>query len=528
MDWNINDVSYVRPELLAQLRSMRLVRDVVVGESAVKNGKERYLPRLPGHSTDDLGDESYKIYLDYAYFYPATARTASGLRGLVFRKDPVIMIPENLKKYEENITADGQSMVSFSKDVFFEVILTNRCGVFVDFPVTNVDESYSKADVEKMNIRPYVRLYKAETIVNWRTKVINNQTVTSMIVLKESIEQEDTGGFKSKIIPQYRVLYLDGDNMYTQDLYQYRDPDALLKIKGGYELIDHVVPLVNGKHLEYIPFYPITDKGITWELTNSTLLPLAETNLAHFRNSANRENALIWTGNPSPVFSGYAGNPDEGTIRIGSTEAILLQNGGSAQFLEFTGQGIDPIKEAMQEKEEAMSVLGARIISPEKRTAETAESAMIHRAGEQGVLSDIANSISDGLTKIFRFFGIYHDVKDIESITVELNTDFTPSMLTGDSIARLGEMYQHRLISWESYFWAMQRGEVMPPDSTAVTEYDKIVADKKRDNVIIEEDAAGAINRTATIGSQKAPVENIKDNKVKAEDVKSEKNVKKK
>ena len=49
-------------------------------------------------------------------------------------------------------------------------------------------------------------------------------------------------------------------------------------------------------------------------------------------------------------------------------------------------------------------------------------------------------------------------MKDIESITVELNTDFTPTMLTGDSIARLGEMYQHRLISWESYFWAMQRG----------------------------------------------------------------------
>ena len=68
----------------------------------------------------------------------------------------------------------------------------------------------------------------------------------------------------------------------------------------------------------------------------------------------------------------------------------------------------------------------------------------------------------------------------------------------------------------------------MPPDSTAVTEYDKIVADKQRDNVLIEEDAAGAINRTATLGKKKAPIENIKDSKDEAEDIKPEKNVKKK
>lgn len=501
MEWNANDVSYVRPELVERLTAMKLVRDVVVGESLVKAGTEAYLPRLPGHKLDASGNESYAVYLSYAYFYPATSRTASGLRGLVFRKDPNINIPEELELYKDNVTADGQSLVSFAKDVFFEVILTNRCGVFVDFPVTDPDIEYSKADIDNMNIRPYVRLYKAETIINWRTKIVNNQTITSMIVLKESVEAEGQGGFRSTITPQYRVLYLNSDNIYTQDLYQEVKPDAENNEPGGIQCVDSVTPLVNGKYLSYIPFYPITDKGITWELTNSTLLPLAETNLAHYRNSANRENALIWTGNPSPVFSGYAGNPDEGTINLGSTEAILLQNGGSAQFLEFTGQGIDPIKEAMLEKEEAMAVLGARIISPEKRTAETAESAMIHRAGEQGVLSDISNSISDGLTRIFRFFGLYHKVTDIEAISIELNTDYMPVMLTGDAIARMAQLYQNRLISWESYFWAMQRGEVMPPDSTAKTEYDKIVADGKRENIMIEEKGSPGpeLNRTASL-----------------------------
>ena len=497
MLFSINDVPYVRPELANVLYNMKKVRDVVSGEDAIKAENTRYLPRLPGHANDDAGNASYAIYLQYAHFYPATSRTAQGLRGLVFRKDPVVNVPEVLEAYRENITADGQSLVSFSKDVLLEVIQTNRCGLFVDFPSVDEDVVYSKADMENLNIRPYVRMYKAETIINWRTRVINNQTVTALVVVKEDVEEPDGGGFKSKMVNQYRVLYLDEDGVYHQDTYQDRESNPLLNVVGGLQLVGSVVPLVNGESLDYIPFYPITDKGITWELTNSTLLQLAETNLSHYRNSANRENALIWTGNPTPVFSGYAGNPDEGAIRLGSCEAILLQNGGSASFLEFTGQGLTPIKEAMTEKEEEMAVLGARIISPEKRTAETAESASIHRAGEQGVLADIANSISDGLTRILRFFGLYHGVKDTKSIKVMLNTDYMPVEMKSDMVARLGELYQKRLISWDSYFYALQKGEVLKSDTTAEEEYARIEEDKKKDN--IPDDPTQTLKRTSGI-----------------------------
>ena len=151
----------------------------------------------------------------------------------------------------------------------------------------------------------------------------------------------------------------------------------------------------------------------------------------------------------------------------------------------------------MSEKEEEMAVLGARIISPEKRTAETAESAMIHRSGEQGVLADIANSISDGLTRILRFFGLYHGVKDVKAIKVMLNTDYMPVEMKSDMMARLGELYQKRLISWDSYFYALQKGEVLKSDTTADEEYARIEKDKKRDN--IPEDQSQTLKRTSSM-----------------------------
>lgn len=495
-EFDVSSVSWHRAEYIKQLPIWSKVRDAASGEEAIKAKTTAYLPRLGGHTSDGTGNALYDIYLDYAHWYGATARTLAGLRGLVFRKDPLKRIPDKLKFYEENITADGQSLMSFTKDVLMEVLQTNRCGIFIDFPHTELRADYSKLDAELENIRPYVRMYRAENIINWRTDTVNNETVTTLVVLTETVEEADAGGFALKRIQQYRVLYLDELGVYHQRLYRMAEANAAASIIGGMTEIEDVVPLVNNKHLYSIPFFPITDKGITWDISNPTILPLVNTNISHYKNSANREQALIWTGNPTPVFSGYAGEAGEGEIRLGSTEAILLMNGGTAQFLEFTGQGINPIKEAMAEKEEEMAVLGARIIAPEKRTAETAESAAIHRAGEQGVLADIANSISDGLTRVLRFFGAYHGETNTDDIWIKLNTDFLPAPINHQMLTALGKLYTGNLISWKTYIYQLQQGEILPLGTTEDDEEASILADIKRKEKInppkVEEEIAPA------------------------------------
>jgi len=490
VEFNAASVGWHRPEYVTQCAVWEKVRDAAAGEEAVKAKTIQYLPKLGGHTIDANGQTLYNLYLQYAHWYGATARTLAGLRGLVFRKDPLKSIPDELTAYENNITADGQSLMSFTKDVLMEVLQTNRCGIFIDFPHVEFRDDYSRADMEQMNIRPYVRMYRAESIINWRTEAVDNETITTLVVLVETIDEPETDGFSIKRITQYRVLYLDMDTgVYHQQLYQMRDgvddAGALGGSVGGIQLIGDVVPLVNGEELSSIPFFPITDKGITWEITNSTLLPLVNTNISHYRNSANREQALIWTGNPTPVFSGYIGDTDESSIRLGSTEAVLLSNGGTAQFLEFTGQGIDPIKEVMLEKEEEMAVLGARIIAPEKRTAETAESAAIHRAGEQGVLADIANSLSDGLTRVLRFFGDFHGITDHAKVWIKLNTDFLPAPMSPEMLKELAALYANNFISWRTYIYQLQQGEILPLGTTSDSELVEIAQDMKNEKLAV-------------------------------------------
>jgi hypothetical protein len=489
-EFDATSVGWHRPEYVAQYPIWTKVRDAACGEEAIKAKSTQYLPKLGGHTADADGAALYALYLQYAHWYGATARTLAGLRGLVFRKDPLKSIPDELTPYENNITADGQSLMSFTKDVLMEVLQTNRCGIFIDFPNVDIIENYSRADMEHMNIRPYVRMYRAENIINWRTEAVNNETVTTLVVLVENIDEPETDGFSIKRITQYRLLYLDRETgEYHQRLYQMRDSielEGATGAVGGIVMLEDVTPLVNGKVLTSIPFFPITDKGITWDITNSTLLPLVNTNISHYCNSANREQALIWTGNPTPVFSGYVGNPEESSIRLGSTEAVLLLNGGTASFLEFTGQGIDPIKEAMLEKEEEMAVLGARIIAPEKRVAETAESAAIHRAGEQGVLADIANSLSDGLTRVLRFFGDFHGITDHMKVWIKLNTDFLPAPMAPEMLKQLASLYASNLISWKTYVYQLQQGEILPLGSTSDSEMEEITNDLKVKDAVVQ------------------------------------------
>jgi hypothetical protein len=62
-------------------------RDVLAGEDAVKSAGEKYLPRL-----DSQSDEEFLAYRKRASFFNATARSAEGFIGLIFRRPPFVKI----------------------------------------------------------------------------------------------------------------------------------------------------------------------------------------------------------------------------------------------------------------------------------------------------------------------------------------------------------------------------------------------------------------------------------------------------
>lgn len=80
-------VNATHPDYDAALPAWLRARDVTAGEDAVKFAGEKYLPRLEAQT-----DEEYAAYLARASFFNATARTADGYLGLLFRRPPFIKV----------------------------------------------------------------------------------------------------------------------------------------------------------------------------------------------------------------------------------------------------------------------------------------------------------------------------------------------------------------------------------------------------------------------------------------------------
>jgi hypothetical protein len=203
------------------------------------------------------------------------------------------------------------------------------------------------------------------------------------------------------------------------------------------------------------------------------LLDLVDVNLSHYRTTADYEHGLHFTGLPTPVVTGYYSDDKSASLRIGSGTAWLLPDPQSKAFyLEFTGQGLGELREALRSKEAMMATLGARILAPEKRAAESAQTANIHRSSENSVLASISQSISIGLTHVMEYLrdwsGVTGDVK------VELNRDFIPNSMTAQDLDVLVKSWQAGAISANVLFENLVAGDIISQETSFDDEQERI------------------------------------------------------
>lgn len=469
-------ISDPHPDYITKQSTWKRNRDVYEGEKKVKAGKTIYLPKLGYHASSTTGgQEAYDTFLNYATFFDATYRTVTAMAGLVFRK-AIMVAGKNTEKYKDDFTDDNRTMTTAAQECVTEILLQNRVGLLVSFP--DVDTSdMSKKQYEEEKIHAYSAIYKTEDIINWRVANRKGEKVPVLVVLREQVEDPyRTDIFDTSTVTQYRVLQLDDAGFYKESLYldtiapQAIKDLGLSKTAGAYFHSERY-PLKNGEKLKEIPFFPITSKGISWELERAPMDGIVNLNLVHYRDSALYEQSITLTASPTTILSGYLGD-DKKPIVLGGSNCLLVSESGAASYLEYTGTGLGDMREALEIKKAEMAVLGVRILAGEAGSNVSAESASIEQAGEQAVLANIANSISSAFTKAVRVMSTWDDYdkklkpKDYEQIIVTLNTDFTPNTLNANTLNALTVMLKSGLLSDEEMFNILKRGEILPADMT--------------------------------------------------------------
>ena len=495
-------VNSTHPDYDANILPWMRARDVYAGEDAVKAAGQRYLPRL-----DCQDDTEYAAYKQRASFFNATARTADGFTGLIFRREPVVKLPQDplpisnrqlpnsasrlaaaLKEFLNNCDLLGTTLSAYAKMLVAEIILVGRAGTLVDWESDGVPRAYA------------VR-YKAEDILNWRTSMVNGRQVLSLVVLREDVASGKDDGFVCEPVEQIRVLRLEpveagpatGGRKNGSSRSTLTRPAATLSRSRGrgtsaewqcvveiwqrgstgkreWQLVETKVPVRRGKPLPLIPFVFHGPRHSLPEVDKIPLDDIIAKNLDHYRLDADYKHGMHYTALPTAWVSGFDKNS---SLRIGSSTAWVAETpGATAGYLEFHGQGLATFERAMDRDEQLMAVLGTRMLESKKRVGETAAAIELRQSGENSILNTVSLSVSASLTQVLRWVYWWNSTEAIpdaigpDLVLVTLNNDFSITGMSALEITALVAAWQAGAISQATMLDLFRAGEVIAPGRT--------------------------------------------------------------
>ncbi len=478
----------------------RKARDCVAGQDRIREQKQVYLPPLP-----KMNDTQYAAYLARARFYNATKRTVEGLTGLVFRKHVLYEWPRENDPFTRDVSFERQTLNDYAEMVETEIITTARGGTLVDYP--RKEGAYlTVADAERLNQRPYWVYYPTENILDWKFEAINNvpqPTYIKLVELVEKREGEVSNTFDTfSLDVRYRILDLVQNNGRLEYRVRIYEDEPV-----GVEAVpsEEFYPTKGrtNQRLNFIPFIFHSPANDGYSITEPPIDGLCDSNISHYQVKADHYHGLRYIALPQYWVAGVNKEdvPDTvGTARIWAFEEDAVKVG----LLEYTGKGLEELREEERNLEHHMAQQGARILGAPQGYNESATSAAIRSMGETATLGKITNAISSQLSQALRITawweGLIEDETD-DSVWVKLNMDFHAAMMDSQMVLALVHSWQSGAMSQETMFYNFKQGELTPP-TVDFEDEKRMIADNPPPQ---EEPTQQGGNGAAQISREKAP-----------------------
>lgn len=473
-------VDHQRDELNLLMPAYALIRDAIIGEMAIKgvidadtgyvanasfnaasyNGAgdgqynlgraRKYLPMPNPNDQSSDNQARYRAYLLRAVFYEVTGRTLEAMCGQIFLRDPVMNIPDQLKMLVDNADGAGLGLDETAYRACRITLPFGRSGILVDYPVTG--GTVTKKQMQSGEIQPTITVYQPWDIINWRTEKRGAKTVLTLVVLREYEEAVSADGFASSMETVYRTLTLTEDNIHQVQIYR-KDGSTYTPDD------DPIVPTDSkGKPLTEIPFKFIGAENNDIAPNRPPMYGLASINIAHYRNSADYEEACFIAGQPTLILTGLTEDWVESVfknekVELGSRAAVSLPVGADAKLIQAGENGMP--REAMEHKESQMVALGAKLVQVQK-SQRSATQQIIETTSESSTLSNVSQNVSEAIMWALGIAALFVGAS-IDKMSYELNKDFDLTSMTADDQNAIIKQWQSGAILFKEMRKSLKR-----------------------------------------------------------------------
>lgn len=421
-------VDYQHPDYQSFKPRWDIVDDVSGGPYVMQQKASDYLLKIADipNATDaqlQMANKRNQQYHTLARFSGFTGSTVTGFVGLMFMREPELSVPAQIADLLNNIDGSGVTLEQQAKSAAAEVVKNSRVFIWADYPA-NVGQ-LSKAEQEKLNIRPVINKCDAADVINWRMEQVGGIKQLTLAVIPELYVTEDDG-FEQKTKPQWRVLRMR-DRVYHVEVYRKDD-------RGQFVLVEDVIPTDgHGKAWEYIPatFCGAVNNDATPD--DPMMEEIAHLNIGHFRNSADLEISSFEMRPTIGIKMSKQWYDDvmKGQITMGG--AIPLQSdGGGIEMVQASPN--DLALKLKDDKKADMIALCARIIEPQRtqRTATEATGDMIQYTSRlSGAADNLSSAYTFALNCMARYMGLPEDC------VYQLNTDYNTNAMSAQERQQL-------------------------------------------------------------------------------------------
>tara|TARA_A100000171_G_C2140369_1_gene154936 strand:- start:8086 stop:9504 length:1419 start_codon:yes stop_codon:yes gene_type:complete len=402
-------------------------------------------------STNNLVTQRQKDFINGASLFPALKRTLDGSMGVIFRKPTQIELAPELDYIIDNADGAGKSLEQVVQDAMAENILQGHGGLLVDF--ASNEEQRSKAEDALNNNFATIQLYKAQHIINVYTIKVGAKSIVQQIVLQESY-QDRVGQFEVEEGLQYRVLMLDENGLYRQEL---RRPDNEV------ELVKEIEPRdAQGNRLDYIPFSFFGAESNSYHVDASPLYDMTRMNAKHLEYSAMRNESIRQLAPTLFAFPGDGFDPDvfeednPSGLTMGGYNAYFLGMGGDAKMVQADSN--DAAVEEMRHLEELMVQAGALLIQPQASNI-SMETTIVQRSTDTSVLGMAVRNLEDAINEQLQWVAAFMGGGDSE---INLNREFFSLPLSAEDRRQWASDVMMGIVSAQEYREAMTKANILP------------------------------------------------------------------
>lgn len=458
------------PDFIEQQPYYLLYEDLSEGGARIEN-QEKYLPQ---HAYES--NPQYAIRRKLATYKNHARPIVTVFTSSIWRKPPTRELPKELDKYESDVDRLGSSAGAFFRETSDNAAAIGLCFVAVDSTRAPDGEKVTTlADSQKFGIRPYMIRIPAANVPAWGF----DDDGLAYVVINEA-ESKDIGPFtEQKKIQKYRIWYRD-----RWELWQENDKKDLSKIGGELHPCGEV------------PVRPLYFRKKKELIGESCIKDVASLLLRAYMLENALDKSLFDTAFPQQYFMGFDEEQVTGYIKASSNGLSNPDSQASTGFVEPNGQSYEALDSKVRRDEVSIREIALRMIRPDSKMAESAESKKIDRQQLDSQLSVFSQACEDLEKWAWNMMLKWLNAEaKADKVSVEYNKDFDVTAITGDLLRAFGEMRRNGDISKETYWQILQNAEVPFPE-----DFDEVEEMAKIDRGI-NTSSFGSIGATTLIGT---------------------------